>query len=107
MTEETTYYCDATEQEIEELFEMLVVELREPRTWVSPNRGDPETFHFSKNAHSFEYDRNQNSFEAYIGETGSVAMLKEKTGAETKYHGQDTDDPAVSDLMATVEDVQS
>jgi len=104
---ETTYYCDSTGEEIEDLFEMLSVEAHTAHTWTSPNRGGSKVYHFSKHSHSFEYDRNENSFEVFIGDTGSVAMVKEETGSETKYYGQDTEDSAVSGLMTTIEDVIS
>lgn len=109
MTKETTttFYCDKTGDEIENRFDMLAVAVEYPVPHRSSIGNSSESVvHLSSDAHSIEYDRNEHSWTAYVGDTGRVVMLHEESGGgRVRYHGRDTGDDAVADLFGTLDHI--
>lgn len=97
-----TYYCDVTGDEIRDRFEMLEITVhRSTSTFGQAS----ETIHVSRRVHGLPYTRVlDNRFDMYLDESDAAVMLSESGPKGTTYHGRDTDDEMMSDLLLAVDD---
>jgi len=102
---ENTAYCDVSGEEIEDHFEMLSVKVvNESKYLASQKRDQIKTLHISGDEHPIEYDRNENQFTAYVGDTDSVVMIKEDRHMGVKRYGLDTEQKEIIELMDIIND---
>lgn len=97
----TTHYCDATGDKIEDLYEMLVVTLHKSAQALE----NPETqLQLSQEAHGLEYDRIiDHTYDAYLGEDGTIAMIEETDTTGPTYYGRNTSDEEMARLARTLD----
>ena len=97
-----TYRCDVTGEPIENRFDMLTVTVFYEREPLEPSGTQ---FHLHPDAHPLEYPRIvDNEYHAFVADTGRIGLLKEMSVSRTKYYSYDTTDPAVADLLTTLND---
>ena len=102
---QTTIYCDATGQEIENEYDMLTVDINKSTRTLTAGEG---TVHLSTHAHAFPYEQLvERDFLAYADRDDRVVMIEESSTTRVTYHGPQTEDSAVRGLINTLNEAVS
>lgn len=102
-----TIECDVSGEQITNYRNMLVVETNGPS---SPFHYDAESYdrelHISNDHHSFDSDRVEHEFRAFISNSERVALIEEDEGyRQLSYFDRETDDDEIRELFEIVQGI--
>ena len=102
---ETSRYCDATGQEIENEYDALTVNINKSTRTLTSGEG---VVHLAEHAHGLPYERLvERDYLAYADQDDRVVMIEESSTTRVTYHGPHTEDPAIRRLITTLNETVS